>query len=111
MKIEWKDFGNPLWETKKDKEEFIKKFEEEIWPIYYSLFKDQSVNALGVNAYTTLTKNTNTRIDFEITPGEKTIIHIYVYPWYCTHKPEHIAERFKKDENDDPWLIGRCCVK
>ena len=112
MKIEWQDSGEPKWAPAGDKENFIKKFEGEIWPDYYELLSKQLINALAVNTYVTLTNGINTRIEFEIEPGDKEEgIHIYVYPWDCGHKPEHIVERFKKDENDAPWLIGRCIKK
>jgi len=111
MKIKWRDSKKPEWEKEDDQEKFIKKFEEEIWPDYYELLSKQSVNALAVNTYVNVTDGINTRIDFEIEPGngdDEDLIHIYVFPWCCVHKPESIAERDKKDENDPPWLIGVC---
>jgi len=112
MNIEWQDSGEPKWKVEGDKEKFIKKFETEIWPSYYELIDKQIINALAVNTYITLTNSINTRIDFEIEQGDKEkCIRIDVYPWVCVHSPEHIVERFKKDEDDAPWLTGRCIKK
>jgi len=104
MKIEWDAKSEADW-TKDEKEKFIKKFEEKTWPDFHQLLDKQLVNSLGVNLYETLTKNTNTRIDFEVHPGGN--IHICVFPWVCVHRPETINDAWGKEgDRKSPWLIG-----
>ncbi|MBU4509603.1 hypothetical protein KJ830_01005 [bacterium] len=102
MKITWKDTGDAEWEGK-EREDFIQKFENKIWPSYYNLLQNQPISSMGVNIFDNLNKEFNLRIDFEVSE-DRSLISIYIFPWICVHRPTSISDAWK---NGKLWCIGR----